>query len=332
VDGVPTSYVWDREASLPQLADDGTNAYLHADGMVAQIDDADEATYLLEDGLGSVRALADDGGTLAGTADYDVFGEVRASSGASSVFGFTGEQFDSETGFTFLRARYLDPRLGRFLSMDSVQPNAPGTQGYNPFAYVANNPTTWVDPSGHHIGGSSNAYGWVPLHIIAAVIACANATTIGLGPCVLAIVTPILVCALDPECRKWAMEFAKEIIERGSDSGEGDTDWGPDELDDAGQGFPEEPEAESPRESSEWDFLGCVLDCLCPQDDLLGNASCWGVRLSFAAACGMLCAECDALRPEPGPIKKWGICGACATCALKISEGAFDCVQKCQGR
>ena len=67
---------------------------------------------------------------------------MRASSGASSVFGFTGEQFDSETGFTFLRARYLDPRLGRFLSTDSVQPNAPGTQGYNPYAYVANNPTT----------------------------------------------------------------------------------------------------------------------------------------------------------------------------------------------
>ncbi|OGO09486.1 MAG: hypothetical protein A2Y61_07945 [Chloroflexi bacterium RBG_13_60_13] len=46
----------------------------------------------------------------------------------------TGEQFDNETGFTFLRGRYLDPRLGRFLSMDSVQPNAPGTQGYNPYA------------------------------------------------------------------------------------------------------------------------------------------------------------------------------------------------------
>ncbi|GAF83258.1 unnamed protein product, partial [marine sediment metagenome] len=40
---------------------------------------------------------------------------VEASSGAASAFGFTGEQFDAETGFTFLRARYLDPRLGRFL-------------------------------------------------------------------------------------------------------------------------------------------------------------------------------------------------------------------------
>lgn len=41
----------------------------------------------------------------------------------------------------YLRARYLNASLGRFLSTDSVQPNAPGTQGYNPYAYVANNPT-----------------------------------------------------------------------------------------------------------------------------------------------------------------------------------------------
>ncbi|OGO07749.1 MAG: hypothetical protein A2Y61_02230 [Chloroflexi bacterium RBG_13_60_13] len=57
---------------------------------------------------------------------------------------------DAETGFTYLRARHLSPGLGRFLSADSVSPNAPGSQGYNPYAYVANNPTTWVDPSGHY--------------------------------------------------------------------------------------------------------------------------------------------------------------------------------------
>jgi hypothetical protein len=56
-----------------------------------------------------VRGLTDLGGSLTGTADYDVFGEVRANSGASSLFGFSGEQLDTETGFTFLRARYLGP-------------------------------------------------------------------------------------------------------------------------------------------------------------------------------------------------------------------------------
>ena len=59
------------------------------------------------------------------------------------------EQRDAETGLTYLRARMYAPGLGRFLSRDTVIPNAPGTQGYNPYAYAANNPTTWADPSGH---------------------------------------------------------------------------------------------------------------------------------------------------------------------------------------
>jgi uncharacterized protein RhaS with RHS repeats len=34
-----------------------------------------------------------------------------------------------------------------------VVPNAPGTQGFNPYAYAANNPTSWTDPSGHAVKG-----------------------------------------------------------------------------------------------------------------------------------------------------------------------------------
>jgi RHS repeat-associated protein len=74
---------------------------------------------------------------------------TRVAATRPGIFGFTGEQHDPATGLLYLRARYYQPGLGRFLSADAVQPNAPGTQGYNLYAYVANNPTTWVDPTGH---------------------------------------------------------------------------------------------------------------------------------------------------------------------------------------
>ena len=117
--------------------------------ILGQLDASSNPSYYLGDALGSVRGTSDMTGTLTGSADYDVFGPTRSSGGALPAFRFTGEQTDAETGALFLRARYYGPGAGRFMSADSVMPNAPGTQGYNLYAYGANNPARWVDPSGH---------------------------------------------------------------------------------------------------------------------------------------------------------------------------------------
>lgn len=147
--GTQVTYLWDRESGLALLVDDGSSGYLQAGGPVEDIDTAGAPQYHLNDALRSTRALTDQTGSVTGTLDYDVFGASRAASGATSGLTFAGEQSDAETGFTYLRARYLDPSVGRFTAVDNVQPNAPATQGFNLYAYVANNPVTWTDPSGH---------------------------------------------------------------------------------------------------------------------------------------------------------------------------------------
>ncbi|MHB8624416.1 MAG: RHS repeat-associated core domain-containing protein [Sulfuricaulis sp.] len=68
---------------------------------------------------------------------------------------------DSETGLYYNNARYYDPRIGRDISADpmSVAEHVQlwratlGTLNQiplelNPYAYVANNPLRWTDPSG----------------------------------------------------------------------------------------------------------------------------------------------------------------------------------------
>lgn len=244
-----TEYLFDRESGLPMLVDDGTNAFLHEGGAIAAIDGSDDALFMLGDGLGSVRGVTDDAGDLVGSADYAVYGEARSSSGVSTLFRYTGEQFDAESGFTYLRARYLDPRLGQFLSADTVQPNAPGTQGFNLYAYVANNPMTWVDPSGHAV---SFFFDWLSRPQVWAIVtmwtrddpnagvllgftaqrSMANdtrGTTIGVGFIGFSIVAWLLGCLGDPECAGRLRDLGRTIADFAS-SGPGGT-GGPECMD-----------------------------------------------------------------------------------------------------
>lgn len=84
---------------------------------------------------------------MTATWTYDVFGSVRAHSGAPTEWLFTGEQSDP-TGFYYLRARYYDRAMGRFLSRDPF-PGIPFHPcSLNRYVYVENNPANFVDPSG----------------------------------------------------------------------------------------------------------------------------------------------------------------------------------------
>jgi len=105
------------------------------------MDDQGDEEYYLYDGLGSVTGICDDTGTVIATYEYDVFGAPRATTGSSAnEFTFAGEQTDP-TELQFLRARYYDPAVGRFLSEDPL-----GLPQRYP--YAANNPVTLTDPTG----------------------------------------------------------------------------------------------------------------------------------------------------------------------------------------
>lgn len=138
VDGVPQ--LWDRMADLPNLIAAGGDDFVHGPAGVLREGDS----WLLADGLGSIRATTAPDGSVAERFDFTAFGEPVGSVG---TFGFAGEQHDP-TGMIHLRARQYQPELGRFASVDPVQPGAPSTSGWNLYAYSGNNPTTWTDPSG----------------------------------------------------------------------------------------------------------------------------------------------------------------------------------------
>ncbi|MBL0350989.1 MAG: RHS repeat-associated core domain-containing protein [Elusimicrobia bacterium] len=62
--------------------------------------------------------------------------------------GFTGHRMDGD-GLIYMKARYYDPGLGRFLTPDSIVQDAFDPQTLNRYTYVRDNPVNLVDPTGH---------------------------------------------------------------------------------------------------------------------------------------------------------------------------------------
>ena len=74
--------------------------------------------YLMKDVHGDTTAVLQNGATVR-TYDYDMFGKQVTSSGtAENPYRYCGEYIDGETGFIYLRNRYYDPSIGRFISED----------------------------------------------------------------------------------------------------------------------------------------------------------------------------------------------------------------------
>jgi RHS repeat-associated protein len=63
-------------------------------------------------------------------------------SGESERLKYTGKDFDEDAGLYYFNARWYDPGTGRFITED------PARDGISWYAYVANNPLRYVDPSG----------------------------------------------------------------------------------------------------------------------------------------------------------------------------------------
>jgi RHS repeat-associated protein len=102
------------------------------------------------DGHGSVRQLTDFNGNVTDTYDYDAFGNLISSTGATTNnYLFAGEQYDPDLGLYYNRARYLDVRSGRFWGMDTFEGDPEAPLSLHRYLYDLADPVNQSDPSGY---------------------------------------------------------------------------------------------------------------------------------------------------------------------------------------
>jgi RHS repeat-associated protein len=108
------------------------------------------------DGSGSVRQLTDASGVVTDTYDYDAFGNKINSTGTTpNNYLYRGEFFDSDLGLYYLRARYMNPLTGRFMSRDPEESKIfdSNRKPVDPkmlhkYLYVGGDPINAKDPTG----------------------------------------------------------------------------------------------------------------------------------------------------------------------------------------
>ncbi|EGQ13503.1 RHS repeat domain-containing protein [Prevotella pallens] len=111
--------------------------------------------YYHPDHLGSSSYITNLDGEVSQHIEYVPFGEVfieERNNTWNTPYLFNAKEFDEETGMYYYGARYYEPRLSLWMSVDRFAEKYPATSGYN---YAINNPVRYIDINGDSIRVSS---------------------------------------------------------------------------------------------------------------------------------------------------------------------------------
>ena len=101
-----------------------------------------QTNFLFKNAHGDVTDIVSDD-EVTNEYEYDAYGNQKnISASDTNPFRYCGEYYDEESGLIYLRNRYYDPEIERFITEDPIQ------DGMNWYAYCGNNPVMFVDNSG----------------------------------------------------------------------------------------------------------------------------------------------------------------------------------------
>ena len=150
-DTVTTRYIYDPAGNLLATADANNtilNYFVHGQGLLAMVTPTDQTYCYHFDGTGNTIAMTDNSQYSVNQYAYTPFGILlEEQETVPQPFKYVGQfgVMAEPDGLYYMRARYYDPQVGRFISEDPI-----GFAGgdVNLYAYVQNNPIMFIDPWG----------------------------------------------------------------------------------------------------------------------------------------------------------------------------------------
>lgn len=120
--------------------------------VVALAAQAATTIYYHNDFAGSPLVATDASGQVVWRESFRPFGErlVNSASAKGNAVWFTSRRQDVESGLVYMGARYYDPVVGRFYSMDPKAFDERNVHSHNRYSYANNNPYRFVDPDGRN--------------------------------------------------------------------------------------------------------------------------------------------------------------------------------------
>ncbi len=156
VNGVTHNYVWQGSKLAADITD--TYAlYFHYDstgdviGFTRTANGTDTEYFYVKNFQGDILKVITATGTEAATYTYDSWGKLLTSTGDladANPLRYRGYFYDTETGLYYLKSRYYDPEVCRFINADAYASTGQGILGLNMFTYCICSPVTLYDPSG----------------------------------------------------------------------------------------------------------------------------------------------------------------------------------------
>ena len=194
VDSVRTEYVNDITGSLTmvlcEITEGSVTTYTYGHELISMNSGKEGIRYYLSDGHSDVRLLADNKGIITDIYLYDAYGVRLNHTGESeNSMQYLGQQYDERTKLYNMRARYMSPDTGRFISMDAYQGSIYDPASLHKYTYTSGNSVMYQDVSGYSQNLISNAVGMAGKCILIEGETVYNAVVIGMFSAIVASIT-----------------------------------------------------------------------------------------------------------------------------------------------